>query len=104
MATSMKIDGFDWDAGNRVKCQKHGVSLPEIEALLRSQNTRILSDPAHSRDEVRSRAVGRTGLGRWIFVAFTLRRRDGLTLLRPVSARYMHAKDVENYEKEISDL
>lgn len=27
------IDGFDWDAGNRDKCQKHGVSIPEIERL-----------------------------------------------------------------------
>ena len=28
------IDGFDWDAGNRGKCQKHGVPIPEIELLL----------------------------------------------------------------------
>lgn len=28
-------DGFDWDAGNRDKCQKHGVSIAEIEAFLR---------------------------------------------------------------------
>ena len=104
MAFFMKIDGFDWDFGNRLKCQKHGVSAPEIEALFFSGSARISSDPVHSRNEVRSRAVGRTGLGRWIFVAFTLRRRDGFILLRPVSARYMHAKEIVAYEKEISDL
>ena len=25
---------FDWDDGNREKCQKHGVSVTEIEAFL----------------------------------------------------------------------
>jgi uncharacterized DUF497 family protein len=29
----MKFDGFDWDSGNRAKCQKHGVSIAEIESL-----------------------------------------------------------------------
>jgi hypothetical protein len=27
------VDGFDWDDGNRSKCQKHGMSIAEIEAL-----------------------------------------------------------------------
>ena len=26
---------FDWDSGNRAHCQKHGVSIAEIEALFR---------------------------------------------------------------------
>jgi hypothetical protein len=26
------VVGLDWDAGNRKKCQKHGVTLEEIEA------------------------------------------------------------------------
>ena len=29
----MEFDGFDWDDGNRDKCQKHGVSIGEIERL-----------------------------------------------------------------------
>ena len=24
----MEFDGFDWDDGNRDKCQKHGVASP----------------------------------------------------------------------------
>jgi hypothetical protein len=27
------IRGFDWDDGNRDKCQKHGMSIGEIEAV-----------------------------------------------------------------------
>ena len=28
----MQFDGFDWDEGNYHKCQKHGVSIAEIES------------------------------------------------------------------------
>jgi hypothetical protein len=31
----MALDGFDWEAGNRDKCRKHGVTPAEIEALVR---------------------------------------------------------------------
>jgi uncharacterized DUF497 family protein len=27
---------YDWDVGNLAKCQKHGVSVAEIEALLKA--------------------------------------------------------------------
>jgi predicted DNA binding CopG/RHH family protein len=28
-----RISGFDWDQGNRTKCERHGVSIADIEAL-----------------------------------------------------------------------
>ncbi len=94
----MKLDGFDWDEGNRQKCCKHGVSLEEIEDLFSAQPG-MQPDPLHSRVELRIRAIGQTRSGRWLLVAFTVRRRDHRTLVRPVSARYMHAKEVRHYEK-----
>jgi uncharacterized DUF497 family protein len=30
------VIGFDWDGGNRDKCQKHGVSIAVIESLFHS--------------------------------------------------------------------
>ena len=45
-------------------------------------------------------AVGRSGAGRPVFVAFTLRTKNGRRLIRPVTARYMHAKEIAAYEKE----
>ncbi|MCB1555787.1 MAG: BrnT family toxin [Alphaproteobacteria bacterium] len=36
------------------------------------------------------------------FVAFTLRSRNGKRLARPISARYMHAKEAKNYGQEKS--
>jgi hypothetical protein len=98
----MEFSGFDWDAANRDKCQKHGVSIAEIESLFRLIVS-IAPDPRHSRDEERFKAIGSTEAGRNVFVAFTLRRRGDETFVRPVSARYMHRREVKSYEEETSD-
>jgi uncharacterized DUF497 family protein len=97
----LRVSGFDWDEGNRAKCQRHGVSLGEIQALFAS-NPRIAPDPRHSAAEDRLIAVGRTTTGRPLFVAFTLRTRNDRQLIRPVTARYMHSKEIRAYEKEES--
>jgi uncharacterized protein len=95
-----EFDGFDWDSGNRGKCQKHGVSLAEIERLF--ERTAIVGpDVSHSGGEHRFRAVGTTAKGRRVFLVFTWRTKDGKRLLRPISARYMHKKEVVAHEKEI---
>jgi uncharacterized DUF497 family protein len=95
------VSGFDWDDGNRRKCQKHGLSIEEIEALF-ADAPRIAPDPRHSVAEDRLIAIGRAKTGRPVFVAFTLRTKDKRRLIRPVSARYMHAEEIEAYEKESS--
>lgn len=87
---------FDWDEGNWRKCQAHGVSIEEIEDLFRSE-PRVAPDPIHSTDETRLIAIGRSLDGRALFVAFTLRERNGRQVVRPVSARYMHRKEAERY-------
>ena len=95
----MEFSGFDWDRGNRMKCRKHGVSTEIIESLF-LRGLVILPDEAHSQEEERFRAIGRTELGRMVFVVFTLRRRGEEVFVRPISARYMHRKEVEHYEKD----
>jgi len=101
---AMPADGFDWDAGNREKCQKHGLSIAQIEHAVGHAETLIVRDLKNSAFETRFIAVGRTQEGRLAFVAFTPRRRHGQTLLRPISARYMHKKEAAKYEKESSAL
>lgn len=90
---------FDWDRGNQSKCQRHGVTLVEIEELFRHPLA-VLPDPGHSEDEERQKAIGKTDRGRHVFVVFTLRHRADRMLIRPISARYMHRKEIEHYEKE----
>jgi uncharacterized DUF497 family protein len=97
----LQVAGFDWDEGNRAKCQKHGLSIMEIEDFF-AHNPRIAPDPKHSRGEDRLIAVGRTNRGRPAFVAFTVRTKNELQLIRPVTARYMHAKEIAAYEEEES--
>ena len=93
------VSGFDWDDGNRAKCQKHGLSAAEIEALF-DRPLLIVPDQAHSQDERRLRAIGKTARGRSVFLVFTIRERGGQRLIRPITARYMHRKEVTTYEKE----
>jgi uncharacterized DUF497 family protein len=95
------LAGFDWDEGNRGKCQKHGVSLDEIEDLFLGEPG-VAPDLKHSAQETRFIAAGRTTEGRGIFVAFAIRTIAGRTFIRPISARYMHRKEVEAYEKKSS--
>ncbi len=93
------IVGFDWDAGNTDKCQKHGVSLAEIEALFRNEPA-VAPDIEHSAREERAIAAGRNKDGRPMFVAFTIRIKAGKRLIRPIATRYMHKKEIERYAKE----
>jgi len=93
--------GFDWDRGNRAKCEKHGLSAAVIEGLF-TRPLAILPDAAHSQRENRFRAIGRTEKGRGVFIIFTLRRKSKNEdlLIRPISARYMHKKEIDAFEKE----
>ena len=98
----MKIVGVEWDAGNWPKCGKHGVSQAEIEYVLATARFRVPDpDPA----ETRFRTAGKTEAGRHVFVVYTYRE-DGArsgggggTFIRPISARYMHGKEVKSYEQ-----
>ena len=96
---NLRVSGFDWDKGPRGKCQKHGVSIIEIEDLF-THSPRIAPDSRHSVEEDRLIAVGRTITGRPVFVAFTMRTKNKRRLIRPVTARYMHAKEIAAYEEE----
>jgi uncharacterized DUF497 family protein len=60
----------------------------------------VVPDRAHSFSEQRIRAIGKTEGGRSIFIVFTIRERGGKRFIRPISARYMHRKEVRHYEKE----
>jgi uncharacterized protein len=99
----LQANGFDWDRGNRAKCEKHGLSVSAIEGLF-TRPLAILPDAAHSEREHRFRAIGRTEKRRGVFIVFTLRRKDDELLIRPISARYMHKKEVDAFEKENPNL
>jgi uncharacterized protein len=95
----VKVDGFDWDSGNLLKSEaKHGLTKEVIEAVFLGK-IRVGPAPKHSSLEERFLALGNDFSGRCVVVAFTFRIRAGARLIRPISARYMHAKEVRKYEQ-----
>jgi len=93
--------GFDWDSGNWPKCGKHGVSREEIEYV-------FVNDPQTGRVsypfEERWLAVGKNELGRYVSVIYTRRIVRGKLRIRPISVRYMHKKEIDNYEKRTEKI
>jgi len=81
-----RVAGFDWDEGNRSKCTRHGVSIDEIESAFQGE-VWVFPDVAHSDRESRLLGIGHTAAARFVFVAFTLRVRDGERWIRPISAK-----------------
>jgi len=98
----LKVSSFDWDDGNRDKCQKHGLSTSDVEHVLASARNLIVHNVQNSFSEDRYIAIGKTRAGRFSFVVFTLRVANDQFKLRPISARFMHKKEIAKYEKEIA--
>ncbi|MEQ1691702.1 MAG: BrnT family toxin [Gemmatimonas sp.] len=96
MSREIQFGGFDWDDGNREKCRKHGIP-PEVIEELFGRVMAIAPDPF--QHEQRFRAIGRTVDGRAIFLVFTVRTRDDAHLIRPISARFMHRREIRAYEE-----
>ena len=95
-----QVAGFDWDEGNLEKCHKHCVSSEQIDQVFRG-TPHVVPDVRHSKSETRYLGIGRDAEGRYILVAFTLRTLAGERMIRPISARFMHAKEIAHYETQV---
>jgi len=94
-----RIEGFDWDEGNRQKSlDKHAVTQVEAEQVFANAPLLIVEDTKHGQSEPRYQALGKTFDQRSLFIAFTLRT-DG-TKIRVISARDMHRKERAIYAQE----
>ena len=92
-----KVTGFDWDAGNARKNDKHGVSAAQADQVFFNAPLLLLEDAAHSQQERRLHALGKTDGGRGLHISFTLRQSG--TLIRVISARDLHRKERTIYEQ-----
>lgn len=91
------IIGFNWDAGNERKNEKHGVSKAEAEQVFFNSPLLTLEDTFHSQSEQRFHALGQSDEGRLLQITFTLRKAG--ELIRVISARDMHKKERIVYEQ-----
>jgi uncharacterized protein len=98
MIDSDKIEGFEWDAGNARKNEKHGVTQADTEQVFLNEPLFVTPDEKHSESERRYRALGKTKNGRLLTVIFTLRQNN--SLIRVISARDMNTKERRLYEQE----
>ena len=97
MISLSKITGFNWDDGNAQKNDKHGVSMAQAEQVFFNAPLLLLEDSAHSQQEPRLHALGKTDDGRALHITFTLRQNE--MLIRVISARDMHRKERAIYEQ-----
>lgn len=88
--------GFEWDKNNAKKIwQKHKVTPAESEEVFFNKPLVVAEDIKHSSYESRFYVLGKTDLGRKIFIVFTVRKR----LIRVISARDMNRKEKGSYGK-----
>ncbi len=86
---------FEWDKGNLDKSyKKHGITHKETEEVFVSEEFFVIEDVAHSQLEPRYVGLGKTIVGVWLFVVFTIRKES----VRIISARRMHREEVARYE------
>jgi uncharacterized DUF497 family protein len=88
--------GFDWDESIVQKnWERHQVTPEDAEDVFFQQPLVVRGDVRHSGREKRYYALGRTSRGRYLFVAFTVRR----NLIRVISIRDMNRREQEAYEQ-----
>ena len=89
--------GFDWDEGNKQKnWEKHQVDYRECEEVFFNRPLLIGDDTKHSSLEQRYYVLGRTDVGRTLFLVFTIRNNK----VRIISARDQSKKERTIYERQ----
>ena len=87
--------GFDWDEWNTEKIwKKHQVSSAECEQVFFNQPFVAGDDYEHSQEEARFYVLGKTDVGRSLFLVFTVRDE----LIRIITARDMSRKERRIYQ------
>ena len=94
----MKSIRFDWDQGNLEHTARHGVSASEIEYLFYN-DPMVSPDPYPENVGARWPAIGNSESGRTVLVVFMFRAVEDEICIRPISARYMHKKEIESCEQ-----
>ena len=89
---------FEWDDGNKDKnWLSHGVSTTEAEEAFFDAKKKLANDVLHSADqEGRYILLGKTILGRLLFIVFTIREEN----VRVISARDLNRRERALYEEE----
>ena len=97
-----RFEEFEWDSGNALKNEKHGVTQQETEQVFFHQPLLLLEDRKHSGAEPRFHALGKSGDGRLLHVSFTVRGAG--TRIRVISARPSTGRKKPSMEKRLKPV
>ena len=87
--------GFDWDVHNVGHVAAHDVMPQEVEEAVRARH--VIIPAASKTGEKRWKLLGKTALGRYLVVVFTIRRRR----FRTVTAYTMNQAERKIYAPQI---
>ncbi|MDP3987862.1 MAG: BrnT family toxin [Candidatus Levybacteria bacterium] len=87
---------FEWDKHNTGHVKKHNVSNTECEELFFDENKVVFKDLLHSQGEDRFILLGKTKMGRLLYLVFTIRGER----IRVISCRDLNKKEAHLYEKK----
>ena len=89
-----EFEGFNWDDGNTDKNWKtHRTTPSESEQVFFNRPLLVADDEKHSGKEERYYVFGQTDEGRFLFIAFNVRRKR----IRVISSRDMSRKERKVY-------
>jgi hypothetical protein len=90
---------FSWDARKALSnLKKHGVSFEEAATVFGDPEALDWDDPEHSHNEMRSKRLGASVIGRILIVVYTPRRmKDDKEIIRIISARQATRKERQAY-------
>jgi uncharacterized DUF497 family protein len=92
-----EYEGFDWDDSNAPKNWiTHNVLPTECEQIFFNRPLQTSHDEKHSQHEKRYYCLGRTDMGRRLFISFTVRGKR----IRVISARDMSRKERTLYNEK----
>jgi uncharacterized DUF497 family protein len=92
---------FDWDPRKaQSNWRKHGVSFEEAATAFLDPDGLDGEDWAHSESESRRLRLAKSGSGRVLLIAYTIRSEENEEKTRIISARRASRKERKKYEAE----
>jgi uncharacterized DUF497 family protein len=90
---------FSWDTKKaQANHEKHGVAFEEAATVFADPDGLDWEDLVHSRDEKRSKRLGRSTAGRTLLIVYTVRRTaHDREIIRIISARQASRKERKAY-------
>ena len=88
---------FEYDSGNILKSEvKHGITNVEAESIFEDEKKLVFYDYKHSADEIRYICLGKSFMGRILYIVYHHRK----SKVRIISVRVAGDKNKNLYESQ----